>query len=494
MATFKICVRNRRKDGLWPVYVRLTHNREVQYIRTDLLVNDGGLSKNHEIRDVYVLRKCLAMIDDYAGKINRRDVSNWDAMQIKNFLQGQSKESTFSDFADSYISKMEEAGSVNNAKIYRSAMKSLTRYLHSDRIGFGDLTRESITGWIAFLGDKKRAKTLYPVCVRMIFREAMLTSQDPGSTLAPIVYDPWGRVKIPTSEVPCKRAIPAELCRRFFACEIPTTGKGVRKAAELGRDVAMLSFCLAAINTVDLYKLRKSDLKDGILHYNRSKTAARRKDGAYIEMRVPPLAERLIDKYKSSKDDELLLCFGRSYKSAQSFVAYVDSGIKLVSDMIGLRKDEYLTFYTFRHTWATIAKNDCGASLSEIGFAMNHLQSDAVTRGYIKLDFSPAWELNERVYDFIFNSSSRDTPKQPYSTPTDTALAPSNLHRIAVFHGGSCVLNYEDIGLSDVKEVIQELQGRLPDGISLPDVRVKIVNCDNGKVYVYEHQKGKGFA
>lgn len=37
---------------------------------------------------------------------------------------------------------------------------------------------------------------------------------------------------------------------------------------------------------------------------------------------------------------------------------------------------------------------------------MNHSQR-SVTRGYVKIDFTPAWELNEKVVDFIFFSDKK---------------------------------------------------------------------------------------
>lgn len=43
------------------------------------------------------------------------------------------------------------------------------------------------------------------------------------------------------------------------------------------------------------------------------------------------------------------------------------------------RKDGYC-LYTFRHTWGTVAQNDCGASISEVAFGMNHSAGDKVTR------------------------------------------------------------------------------------------------------------------
>ena len=38
MATFKACVQKERKDGFFPVYIRVTHRRTTQYIKTDKMV------------------------------------------------------------------------------------------------------------------------------------------------------------------------------------------------------------------------------------------------------------------------------------------------------------------------------------------------------------------------------------------------------------------------------------------------------------------------
>jgi hypothetical protein len=38
---------------------------------------------------------------------------------------------------------------------------------------------------------------------------------------------------------------------------------------------------------------------------------------------------------------------------------------------------------------------------------MNHTHGMKVTRGYVKLDFTPAWNLNAKVIDFIFFSTKK---------------------------------------------------------------------------------------
>ena len=68
-----------------------------------------------------------------------------------------------------------------------------------------------------------------------------------------------------------------------------------------------------------------------------------------------------------------------------------------------------------------VAQNDCGANIAEVGFAMNHSHRHTVTRGYIKIDFSPAWELNKKVIDFIFfsNAKSKQGEAKNLNCPKD---------------------------------------------------------------------------
>lgn len=73
-------------------------------------------------------------------------------------------------------------------------------------------------------------------------------------------------------------------------------------------------------------------------------------------------------------------------------------------------------------------------------------------------------------------------------------LSPKMLIKAAAFFQGKCLTSFEDIGCSNIDEVIARLVKGLPSDIPPRSiVQFKIVNCDNGKVAVYERQKGKGF-
>ena len=55
-----------------------------------------------------------------------------------------------------------------------------------------------------------------------------------------------------------------------------------------------------------------------------------------------------------------------------------------------MKKEDYYSGYTFRHTWATVAQNECGATLADVDFGLNHAHKTRLARTYVKLDFTPA--------------------------------------------------------------------------------------------------------
>lgn len=155
-------------------------------------------------------------------------------------------------------------------------------------------------------------------------------------------------------------------------------------------------------------------------------------------------------------------------------------------------------FYIFRHTWATIAQNDCDANLYEVAFGMNHSHGLNVTRGYVKIDFTPAWELNAKVIDFIFFSSkkSKQGKARDIEEPADKMFRISKKMMIygRAYFKGDVVSELTDIGFSNVDQVISKLAAKLPSDIPTGcTVQFRLMNCDSKKEVVYERSKGKGF-
>lgn len=494
MATLKACVQKARQDGFYPVYIRVTHNRSTQYIKTDKMVTRQGLSRSREIIDPVVMQFCTSLILEYRSRLNTVDTRNWTSRMVTDFLMNGDEDLCFSDYARKHIDRMIDNGQARNARNYELALQHMERFFGTTKVKFSQLTSVNMAKWIQSMEQTNRAKEMYPVCMRQVFKAATTELNDYDTGLMRVKTNPWVKVKIPKADRPEKRAISAEDCRRFFAAPLPES-KMKSPLPELGRDVAMMVLCLGGMNTVDIYNLRKEDYHGGIIHYHRAKTMHSRSDGAYMEMRVPEILLPLFAKYAASEKDDWLFGFHQRHTTSDSFGANVNIGIRKICESMGMEKKDWYCVYTFRHTWATVAQNDCGATIDEVAFGMNHSAGHRVTRGYIKLDYTPAWELNERVIDFIlFSDRASKQAHGDDDVDGKFRLSPKMLIKAAAFFQGRCLASFEDIGCGSIDEVIKRLASELPE--DLPKrciVQFKIVNLDNGKVGVYERQKGKGF-
>ena len=498
MTTLKAMVRKPRTDGFYSVYIRIVHNRKPGYIKTDKIVDAAHITSNGELTDPVVNEYCAMLIRQYTDRLNRTDASLWSVKEVVEYLMKTDEEVCFSDYATQHIDRMIRSGHERNAKNYRLAVNHLERYLGTNRIMFGHLTSAVLKRWIESLSQTNRAKEMYPTCIRQIFKAAITELNDDEKCINRIKFNPWLKISIPKSDSTMKRAISAEACREFFNRPLPKS-KMISPVPELGRDVALLSLCIGGINTVDLYELKKKDYNNGIIGYKRAKTRHSRKDEAYMEMRIEPFIQDTFNKYLSKdEDDEYLFVFHSRYRDYDSFNANVNIGIRKICQDMGMAKEDYYCFYTFRHTWATIAQNDCDANLYEVAFGLNHSHGMNVTRGYVKIDFSPAWRLNAKIIDFIFFSDkkSKQGKARDLEAPADKMFRITKKMMIygRAYFKGKVVSELTDIGFGTVDDVIAALAQKLPKNIPTGStVQFRLTNCDSQREAVYERSKGKGF-
>lgn len=490
MATFKVVVQKQRKDGFWPVYIRITHNCGVKYYRTDKIVDNKGVDKkNKEVKDPFVLKACSLKIAQFAEMLNKVEIRKWSVHDVFSYLEKGTDDICFSDYARKFHDDMYNEGHERNARNYELAYQHLERYAGSNKVMFSQLNTQFINGWIKSLDKTARAKEMYPICIRQIFKQALVDFNDYDSGIIRITTNPWLKIKIPHADVPEKRAITMEEVRAFFTAPLPPSDR-ILPLTEIGRDVAMMVLCLAGMNTVDIYLLKKEDYHDGIIGYERAKTRNARKDNAYIEMRVPGIILPLFDKYMDKTDSPYLFNFHQRMSNSDSFGANVNMGIRQICEKsLGIAHDKTYCVYTFRHTWATVAQNECGASLEEVGFAMNHTDRFRVTRTYVKIDFSPAWELNDKVVNKIFFTEEKSRAHQ-----YDDRVISSSFERFSykqlikgtLYYRGKILAKVENVGFNNVDEVIEHLMLQLPDTIPARTmVQIRIENKDKGQTQDY---------
>ena len=271
MALFKAVVRRPRKDGFWQVYIRVCVDRRLGYITTDKYVTSKELNKTNEITGPYVLQYCSSLIIEYNDRLNRKDTSRWTVRQVVEYLRTADTDLCFSEYARLHIDRMIDHGQERNARNYQLALQHLERFCGTTKVMFDELTSSTMSRWIQTLEKTKRAKDMYPVCMRQVFKAAVMEYNDYDNALIRVKTNPWTKVKIPSADRTEKLAVSPELCREFFSAPLPES-KMKSPLPELGRDVAKMILCLAGINTVDLYVLRNEDYRDGRICYRRAKT------------------------------------------------------------------------------------------------------------------------------------------------------------------------------------------------------------------------------
>ncbi|PXV62337.1 integrase-like protein [Dysgonomonas alginatilytica] len=387
MATFKALVQKKRSDNTYVVYIRCTHNRSIKYIKTDLYVHERKI-KGGEIIDQTILGQCAIKIKGYLDKLNNADnVNRWSVNDIVDFLTTEQTDIPFIPFCKSFIEEMRKENRGRSATNYMCALNSFVRH-SGNNVTFQEINSIELTNWIKSLGDMKRAKESYPKYLKTMFDAGCSEYNDYNRNIIRIPSRPFTGVKIPKHDVAPKKAIDASVIKSILEFE------AITEQTKKARDIAKLVFYLVGINTVDLFNLKHSNYINGKICYNRSKTKDSRTDKAYIEITVHPDILYLFEIYKG---EERLFDFG--YCNARSFNKQINIGLKTISDTLGIPQ---VGTYTFRHSWATIAYIDCGASIDSVALCLNHISAHKVTRLYVKDIFKPIEVLNSEVIDFVF--------------------------------------------------------------------------------------------
>lgn len=483
MATIKACVKYKRMDGYYTVYLKITNKRENGYIKTDKMSRDPDI--NGVFRDVHVNKYCAMRIAEYADKLNKVDSNNWTVNEIIAYLNSADEDVCFSEYAKKFTDNMYSSGHERNAKNYYLAISNLERYVGTNRLMFSQLTKKVLEGWIESLSKTARAKEMYPVCIRQVFRKAILDLNDEDRDIVRVKSNPFLRIRIPEADLPDKKAVSIEVLREFVNSKIPPS-KMKDQSEQLGKDVAMIMLFLGGISTADIFSLKEDMCDDEVIRYNRLKTKNSRRDKAYLEIPIPECVKPILEKYKAKKGNGYYLNFFEKFANMESFNAGVNAGIYRLCEFNGI---ERLSSYTFRHSFATICRNDLGYSDGDVAFAMNHSSGHTITKGYIREDWNRTTRMCDALYEYIVNK------KKPNTTP-DADIEETTSYRIVssyksliyatLYFNRKKIGEVADVGFNNIKDVMEKMNEFLPDDIpEMSKVELKIENADTGNVKVY---------
>ena len=286
-------------------------------------------------------------------------------------------------FMNLLIALLMKNGQYRTSLHYKATLNSFKRYRNDKDIALCEIDAEEMRSYEAYLHHTaevcSNTSSFYLRILRATYNKAVAKGLTPQQHPFKEVYTGIAKTR--------KRAISTENVSQMKRLD---SVKNLTPKEEMARDAFLMSFYLRGISFIDLAHLRKSNLKDGYLHYTRSKTRQR------LTIRWEKDMQELMEKYQAQtasspylfpflvddgnrsqnktidkKKEEV-----RLYHNAEARISY---HLRKLGDKIGVKGK--LTLYVARHSWATTARGN-DISMSVISEALGH-HSETTTQIYL---------------------------------------------------------------------------------------------------------------
>lgn len=408
MATAKFIAleHHKKADGKINLKLCVYHKSKRAYLATNYTVVESQLKKDYTIKDKDIKAQVLADELLYLKKISELGfrINTMTAKELGEYLTSPKDISLnyidFIEFSRSYILKKRAQGKYSASGIMQSVINNLVDFTGTEVVYTNTITSKFLTKFEAYLSnpyshERMTGSTLvkfnrspmtetslftYMNYFRLLFNAARDKYNDLDAGNIIIQNYPFKSYKPPVPKDIDTRSISINTVKliRDIKCK---SGSSI----ELARDMFMLSFYMLGMNAKDVYLL--TDVPTGRVEYNRAKTKDKRRDSAFISVKVIPEAKVLFEKYAGVLKER--------YPTMSKFRYRILYGTKKMNEMLGVPK---FTFYSARHTVATEARNTLGFSVADIGEALNHKRVESrITDTYIKKNWSKLDEIQAGV-------------------------------------------------------------------------------------------------
>lgn len=414
MATFKAVVLRHqlRRDGKYPVSIRVIHNRKPCYISTGLYCTRSQINKRtFEIKDQFILARTGQTILKYEKQLLEIDTETLWSMSVQDLCALFKTTNRSIDFLARCRELIAENPTTNRS--LRSALTTLEE-MGITQMMVTDFTAAFLRRFKDYLDNKQlpirqngkiigykplkvQSKMSYVKSLNKVFR--LLVKEYNTEFHKVIKHDPFigfENYKVMENQ---KRSLTVEQLRQFF--DITTE----RNRTQVALDVVKMSFCLCGINLLDLQLLTKEqyDPINKRITFVRHKTQDKCGNRVEISIHIEPEVEALFEKYRADDKDGRLLDFGEGLPS-HIFNQHIGQRVRIICEQRGIG---IVTPYQFRHSWATIARNNCDVSKDDIDLCLAHVGNNPMADVYIRPDWSRIDRANRKVLDFVFGGQEK---------------------------------------------------------------------------------------
>jgi len=374
-ANINLDVRRKKKDGTYPLVLRLVCNLESRTIPLDYSVLKDDWDPDYQMirkeckqfgnitRINNYLHKKQQDAQDILDKLNTSgEFEKLSITEIKNIVMDKKEHNSFeSYYGNNLVKELKLAKKLGNASVYEQAINFLNRNANGRNLAFNEITFQLLKSIEAkFLSENHSLNGLsfYLRTIRAIFNRAIKEGKAKREDY------PFTTYSIKETKTR-KRAIHKTEMDKIKAAKFKR-----RTRLWHTRNIFLFSFYNRGMNFSDLAKLRVSDIQDDRINYRRSKT------GKPLSVKLTDATRAILKIYMVGKTSDNLifpilkrdtpeLRMKDLYNERRTFNKYLNQ----IANKCGIEGN--ITSYVARHSWATIAK-DLNVPISVISEGLGH--------------------------------------------------------------------------------------------------------------------------
>lgn len=380
--TIGIWLDNRRekKDGNYPVKIRITHRRERYYYPTNISLTENEFKQALSAKPGKGLKDVQLKLFELQRHANSAVNKIVDDMQTEFNIGLFEKylhitDSDYKDIFNCYkrkIDSLKQNGQLKTATGYETSLASFKEYVGRDKLAFPEVDKKFLGDYerhMLSLGKSYTTIGIYTRNLRTIFNEAIECGDASQN------FYPFGNNKYqPPQSANNKRALDTKDLQKILNYK-PEENTW----EEYARDIWMFSLLCQGVNMKDIANLRYKNIQGNQIVFIREKTKrTKRAEQMPIVVYLGKEALDIIKKWGHENKMPTQLVFPiysddnsplRNLRLVEQQTKMINKYMRKIAADLKIKQD--FTFYAARHSFATVLKQQ-GRSTEEIQEFLGH--------------------------------------------------------------------------------------------------------------------------
>lgn len=372
--------RRKRKDGLFPVKIRVTHNRYSKYYSINYALSSIDFDKVMGRAPRMSFKSIRKSFIDKEEEI-RNIISDIDEFTFEEFdsvfLNGRTIKVDVFTLFDNKIEELHQQSRIRTSQMYYTTLTAIKLFSKKESLQINKITvkfLEDFEQWMITRGKSITTVGIYCRNIRTIFNDAI------SDGIVKQEKYPFGRRKY---QIPTGRSIKKALTKNDIFNIINYQPK--KDIEAYSRDMWMFSYLANGMNFTDIANLTFKNVIDDFLVFSRSKTRrSTRSKPNLIRVFILDQMHEIIIRWGNKQG--YIFPILKKGMTAEKQVSTINLAIRSINHhinkiakMVGIEKK--VTTYTARHSYSTVLKRS-GASIEYISESLGH-SSIITTKHYL---------------------------------------------------------------------------------------------------------------